>query len=431
MSEVKINIYVKKTTPRLNYVVNELFKGRLGLVPKLYTDLTLFENSTGAKLNYSDLEIPNIPQIIPAALLFEKRIQKQELESTKANKILYLFPIKGHSLGFDPLAAVFFHLSRYEEYLPHRTDVNGRYLDSDSILTKNGVQSFPQVEYYAQDLINWLKNYYPLLDCDLGKFKHEITVDIDQFFALKHKGLARSFLALLADLPKGKARNRLAVILGLKKDPNEVYAEIIAACLRKNIKPKFFVQVGENSRFDHNNPPHLSAVKEMVNLLALQAEVGIHPSYYSSENNDKLVQEVERLKRIVAVPITRSRQHYLRFKLPDTFLRLQELGIKEDYSMCYASQNGFRAGTCKPFKIYDLQKEEVLDVTAFPGTFMDLNTVRSSSTAEESIRGGVELLNEVRSFNGIFISIWHPEVLSGQNLPFSSMTVFNALLNHA
>lgn len=430
MSEVKINIYVQRSTPRLNFVVNEIFKRRLGLIPKIFTDLTLFNQAIGARLNYSHIDIEHIPTIPPSALLFEKRIQPQELNPVKKDKILLLFPIKSHPLSFDPLAASFFLLSRYEEYLPHRTDDNGRFLELDAVLIKNGVHYYPQVEYYSQALFNWLKEFYPDLEGDLGAFKHEVTVDVDQLFALKHKGLARSFLALMADIPKGKARKRLAVIFGLKSDPNAVYEDIIASSIKKGIKPKFFIQVGDNSKFDHNNPPHLSAVKELINLLALQAEVGIHPSYYSSDEDDMLALELERLKRIVAVPITKSRQHYLRFKLPETFQKLEELGIQEDYSICYAAHNGFRAGTCKPFKIYDLQREEVLGITAFPGTFMDLTAVRGADNEKAAIEAALDLIREVKSFNGVFVSIWHPEVLSGQGLPFSSINLFNALLEH-
>ena len=67
--------------------------------------------------------------------------------------------------------------------------------------------------------------------------------------------------------------------------------------------------------------------------------------------------EKNRLEGITNMQTKRSRQHYLRFSLPETYQQLIDLEIEEDYSMGYASHVGFRASTCTPFYFYDLDFE--------------------------------------------------------------------------
>ncbi len=51
-------------------------------------------------------------------LLFENEIKKQEIQVVEKNNVKVLFPNEEDDLGFDIFSAVFYMLSRYEEYLP-------------------------------------------------------------------------------------------------------------------------------------------------------------------------------------------------------------------------------------------------------------------------------------------------------------------------
>ncbi len=434
MTHPTLNIFTKKINPRLIYTVNEVFVRRLGLEPKLFNDQDAFQQAEGAKLNYSSElidgdEVLNLP---PAGLLFEKRIQAQEHEAFKQDHLLFLFPIKSHDLGFDPLAASFYHLSRYEEYLPHRNDEHGRFLEEDFLLVKHQAEDYPHVEGYAQLLGKWLATKFPILTVagDQQSYQHVVTVDVDQLYALKQKGLARTVFGLSKDALQGKVGKRVAVLTGSQKDPNDIYDELFAASAAAQAKTIFFFQVGEGSRYDQNNPPHLSSVKDRMNRIAIQSQLGIHPSYYSSDDPHMLQKEIERLRSIVPSPVVMSRQHYLRFQLPDTFRRLQEFGIEEDYSIGFTTRNGFRAATCKPFRGFDLEREDIMEITFMPSCFMDLAAVRKHLRSEEAISAGQRLRATVRSFSGQFISTWHPEVLTGQGVDYPSMPILMELLEH-
>ena len=49
----------------------------------------------------------------------------------------------------------------------------------------------------------------------------------------------------------------------------------------------------------------------------------------------------------------------------------EKAGIVEDYSMGYPSHAGFRAGTCNPFRFYDLPGERESELQIMPFQVMD------------------------------------------------------------
>ena len=67
--------------------------------------------------------------------------------------------------------------------------------------------------------------------------------------------------------------------------------------------------------------------------------------------------EKQRLEHILGETVYHNRFHFLRFTLPQSYQQLLACGISDDYSMGYADQIGFRAGTCTPFYFYDLENE--------------------------------------------------------------------------
>ena len=83
MNANHLNIYSVKRNHRFNYVISELFERRMGLKVAVFTNLEEFIKQVGPRFNYSHQSIKDVPQIIPAKLLFEKRIQEQDLDINK------------------------------------------------------------------------------------------------------------------------------------------------------------------------------------------------------------------------------------------------------------------------------------------------------------------------------------------------------------
>ena len=136
--------------------------------------------------------------------------------------------------------------------------------------------------------------------------------------------------------------------------------------------------------------------------------VGIHPSWQSGDNEKILKEEIERLQAITDKPVSKSRQHYIRFLLPGGYRRLIENDIREDYSMGYGSMNGFRASVADSFYWFDLEEDKQTGLLIHPFCFMEANSYYeqhySAEQALEEMRHYYSVIKEVK---GSYIMIWH------------------------
>ncbi|MEQ9188481.1 MAG: hypothetical protein RLP15_12150 [Cryomorphaceae bacterium] len=430
MTSPGIHLFVEKRNHRLQYTVFEIFMRRMGISAVLVADIDDFEAHTGPKLNYSTQTVSEgIPTLAPLGILFEKRIQPHEIEWSVEGDLL--FPIQNHVLGFDPLAAIFYLLSRYEEYLPHRKDEHGRFLSEQSVLVEANCHQVPLVELYVDRLFEWLAGFYPSLKRSKSSYTPWVTLDVDQLFSMKAKGLVRSVVSTARDALRGRLMERTSVMLGRKSDPNDIYDRVDAILQPKQLRPVFFMQVGESSRYDVNNPPHLYDVRQRINEIALSGEIGLHPSYYSSERDGTIARELERLRQITSSGVSKSRQHFLRFILPQTFRTLAESGVTDDFSIGFHDRNGFRAGTCKPFGLFDLEKDETIQLTMYPMAWMDLVATRNFPREQDAWEELDRLLSAVKAHGGHFVSTWHPDVMAASDEHYSTWNIFERFVEHA
>jgi hypothetical protein len=142
------------------------------------------------------------------------------------------------------------------------------------------------------------------------------------------------------------------------------------------------------------------------------ARVGLHPSYASNVSDKRLLEEKQRISQILVKDVVESRQHFLKLKLPQTYRRLIKEGFKKDYTMGFADQPGFRLGTAHPVYFFDLETNQATDYKLIPFVYMDgtFNEYLHYSI-EESKVVVQKLLDEVRTYGGIFCFIWHNETI--------------------
>lgn len=81
--------------------------------------------------------------------------------------------------------------------------------------------------------------------------------------------------------------------------------------------------------------------------------------------------------------------------------------------MGFASQTGFRAGTCTPFKFFDLNNNRQTKLVIHPFQVMDVTLKNYMQLQpEEAWQLTEKLMLEIKNVNGTFISLWHNESLS-------------------
>ncbi|MCK5028900.1 MAG: polysaccharide deacetylase family protein [Bacteroidales bacterium] len=396
----------------MNFICKDIY----GVDYKLTTSMEEFVSSDTAKINYSEESIDGSIHISPINLLFETNILQKKIKvSDWEDQIIFFQTSENVDIPFDLFAASFYLISRYEEYLPFSADKHGRFEANQSLAGKNGFLQEPVVDQWVCKLGKMLNEKFPNFKPCERKFKYISTIDIDNAYAYLYKGTVRTIGASMRDLFKldfNENIKRFQALTG-EKDPFDTYGYLDALHKQYNINPLWFFLVGNYNTYDKNLPLDNEAFQELIKEVCAVSEIGIHPSYESNESFDQLKKEFDYLSGVTGKPITKSRQHYLRLLFSETYQNLLKLGIKEDYTLGYASDVGFRAGTCTSFQFYDLYNEKATDLRIHPFYVMDatLNQYLKLNI-DEAVELIAKIIKKVKQVNGTFISLWHNESLS-------------------
>ncbi len=410
-------VYCPKPTNRVHYVCDLLLGNLLGAEWELTNKEEKFLAYDGPKINYTKNAIKAKAVYIPASgFLQERGVHYFQPGIRWDNDLPQLFPDPdNHGTGFDLFSATFFMVSRYEEYLPHKTDTYGRFEAGESFAFKNHFLQKPVVNQYALLLKNLLKNMFPALSLPDQEFTFMPTYDIDVAYAYKGRGLIRSMLGVLRSLGQRDLKSiaeRLRVVLQRGKDPFDTYDYQLNLYKQSGIKACYFFLLGNYGYYDKNIAHYSKSLITLIKKIGDYAYVGIHPSFAS--NSDDALPEIEtkRLSNILNQEVKMSRQHYLKLHIPGTYQKLLEANMSHDFTMGFASQPGFRAGICSPYRYYDMQSEKTTPLIIVPFTVMD-GTFRQylGLNPEQSLPVIKKLINEVVKVGGTFVSLWHNDSL--------------------
>ena len=417
---MKMLVLVPKVTGRVMYVFDLIFSQLLGIEYELTSDNEKFKAFDGSKFHYGMQRLDAEPFVKAVDLLFERHIHEQETESVDYEDVKGLFPVYGKDtmMPFDVFAATFFLVSRYEEYLPQVRDKYGRFQAESTWMYENGMLQKPLVNIWAKSLGKELKAIYPDLSIKGRKFTFVPTYDIDAAWAYKHKGLYRTVGGFLKDLASGdreRIRERHQVLRGKRRDPFDSFEFQFALQKEFKLKPIYFILCGEYDNNDKNISIRRIAFQSLIKSLGDHADVGIHPSFSSYLDIDKMRTEIDNLSEVLHRPLTKSRQHFLRMNLPRSYQKLIELDISDDYTMGFASQAGFRAGIADTFRFYDLENDMVTNLRVHPFALMD-GTMRDylNLDVDTSLALAKQLVDEVKAVGGTFIYLTHNETLGGE-----------------
>lgn len=410
-------VYAENITPRLRYILDFIGRQLFDEALPLTSNLQEFETSSLLKINYSPAETndPREFYIQNTSLLFESGIRAQPIECFEINFRKAFFQTRG-DLPFDIFAASFYLLSRYEEYLPHEKDEYGRYAYTNSLAYRENFLHLPLINFWLDDFKKALLRKFPGLVLKMKQFKCVISYDIDIAYGYLHKGLKRNMGGLARSFFQGdwsEVTERINVLRGKKKDPFDCYEWLDALHLYCRIKPYYFFLVAHRvSRYDKNISTNQKAFYDLIQYYSGKYKIGLHPSWQSGDDRKLLKEELEWLEIVAERKIVHSRQHYIRMSLPQTFRELIRCGIQKDFSMGYGSINGFRASVCSSFSWYDLQEETTTALQLFPFCYMDANSVfEQKHSPKEAYAELVQYYETVKKLNGLFISIWHNNIL--------------------
>ncbi|MBN1185944.1 MAG: polysaccharide deacetylase family protein [Bacteroidales bacterium] len=410
-------IYAENITSRLKYIADFIFADILGIELQYINDLEVILDANEPIINYSYDTIDNSFKIIPHGLLDQSHVHEQKTEMGLWDGLPVFFQTStGGDLPFDILAASFFLVSRYEEYLPHEKDVHGRFEYTQSISNEYNLLKRPVVDEWSFKLGYVLQQKWPELQIKQRVFNHISTIDVDFAWAFKNRPFYRTLGAFCRDLIKAdfvSFFDRIKVLTGKMDDPYFTFDFIRDVHQNAETKPTIFIQIGKRGKYDKNISIKNKKLRRFLQDLSSWADIGVHPSYASHDDMKTLKREIIGFREFIGKKEVKSRQHFLRLTMPDTLQNLANIGVVEDYSLGYAGSTGFRSGTCTPHYFYNLLSEDIVMMKLMPLHVMD-NSMKKymKYTPDEGLEEIKILRERVKQVNGTFITLWHNQALS-------------------
>lgn len=425
----EIDILCRERTSRLEYVT-----GFISSVTGLRFRILLTPEDSKYLINYGPSPLVSAFNIPEAGFLSERGIRPFEPEIQKDNGF-YLFPSTGFDLPFDIFSAIFYLISRYEEYLSFDPDRYGRFEANQSFSYRQNFLQQPVVDQWLQIFKNKLTSKFPGLICDQPVFTFVSTIDIDSPWAFRFRKAGGNLSGILRNILSwdiSAAGHRLKVLAGKEKDPFDVYSFISETEKRYGFTSTFFFLLAHNGKFDLNHSIHSAEFGRLVKDVTRNRPVGIHPSFSSSSRQKELSEEIEKYISLTGEKPVRSRQHFLILRFPDTYRQLISKGISDDFTLGYATIPSFRAGTTYSFRFYDLEREQQTNLIIHPFTVMDVTLRKYMGLSPEQATSYVsDLIAKIKVVNGVFTSLWHNESLSEYGVWKGWRNVFTEMVREA
>jgi hypothetical protein len=331
----------------------------------------------------------------------------------------------------DIIAAACFVLSRWEESVVPIRDQHGRFPAAASVAYRQGFLDRPILDEYALILGEWLRVLLPSWQPRSRPFAIKLSHDVDHLRRYPHPRNALRTVG--GDLLRRRSLRRALV------NGSEAIRDYIVPHRTQYMKGiEWLADQSQEHGLGNDafyfmaakpGPPdgdyHLTSrvVRRRIDALRAEGfEIGFHAGYQTLGDPERLAEEKARLDVVLGETRYGGRQHYLRFRVPDTWRHWEQVGLAYDSTMGYADHEGFRCSTCHPFRPFDMEQNRELELWEWPLIVMDrtLFQYRKLSPAQAETRI-FELARRCQRVEGTFTMLWHNSSLNGLWEPWSEM----------
>ncbi len=428
-------IRVDDPSPRAQYALKHLLGRMTGWSVAFAATEEEFRSSTLPRLRYGARADTNDPALVlhASGVLARAGTVLEEPSVGMEAGIPILYP---SSAGDDPVAGTFYLLSRCEEFRSTRYDVHGRLPSDAHFAVRHGFEQLPVIDHWMWRLVVALRARFPELPEPATTYRHVLTVDVDNGSMVLGRPGWKQAGAIVRGLAKGdiaEVRTRIQVLIGRSPDPFDRYDKLVQLARSGQVDRMiaFLLMRGEGA-FDHASDHRHALMRKRIVEMDEAFEVGLHPSYASCVDQAIAQEDRARLEGIVKHPVRIGRQHFLRWRFPNTLAYLNEQEFTEDHTLGFSDRPGFRAGTCTPFPWYDLEHECETDLMLWPFAVMDSALHdRMGMGPEDAARTMCAVSDAVRAVKGTFVSVWHDRFLSGYGAWRGWPEALNSVVAHA
>jgi hypothetical protein len=301
-----------------------------------------------------------------------------------------------HIVYTDVIYNTFFYISRAEELLVSKRDEHGRFLAKYSMLGQKNRLMIPLIDEYSRAMIK-------LLDLPLPEpgYSHiYLTHDVDSIAHYRHlRGAVGGVL-------RGQLKQVLAARRDIHNDPAYTFSWLIAQDKKVELAQSiYFVKdtPGRGKDYPQYDLDGADFVGLKRQLEDSGAQLGWHSSCYSLDGSPR------RLITLSPDSLTLHRSHYLNCSI-EKMQQLVDMGVKDDFTMMFADQAGFRLQTTRAVRWINPLTWQLTELTLHPMTVMDCTLSHEhymGLTEDEAYFECQRLFEKVHQNAGEVVLLWH------------------------
>ena len=375
----------------------------------------LYGNEQGVKLvgytadeslwpNYRVVVVPNGHMghqiVLPTEEDLELRIEKQD---------------KTYIVHTDVIYNTFFYISRAEELLVGERDEHGRFLAKHSMLGQKNRLMIPLIDEYSRAMIKMLDLALP----EPGFSHIYLTHDVDSIAHYRH------LRGAIGGIMRGQMKQVLAARRDIHNDPAYTFSWLIAQDKKvEEAEVVYFVKdtPGKGKDYPQYDLQGADFTGLKRQLEDSGAQLGWHSSAYAIGEEAKGEEAIRREKH---------RSHYLCCPI-EKMQQLVEMGVKDDFTMMFADQAGFRLQTTRAVRWINPMTWQLTELTLHPMTVMDCTLSHEhymGLTEDEAYFECQRLFEKVHQNAGEVVLLWHNTIISDNNYHKSLYPKVLELLN--
>lgn len=363
-------VYTQKITPRIDYIFKQICVNMLGMEISFTSEIEKFISHNKPKLSYGKVPLGSELFFEAADLLFERDIESPSIEVSKWGNTKGFFPTSEKSaLPYDIFAAAFYLITRYEEYLPYKSDEFGSFPVDQSLAFENDFLEQPIIDIWAEIFLNTVLMSFPKLNYQKNAYKVNTLIEAKQPFAYANQELVNTVVGYIKEIGQWKINEvvtRSQTLLGLKPDPYDTFSWVIQNTKMAEKQLIVFFMLGDTDVILERQNTNSPRFHQRIKFIGDYEELGLIFSKAAINDHQIMKEEKSRMEAISHRPVQSSMFVDNTLKLPNAYRGLIQLEIEKDYSMVYRNAIGYRAGTCSEFLFYDLEHEVKTPLTISP-----------------------------------------------------------------
>lgn len=315
--------------------------------------------------------------------------------------------------GIDIFASSFFMLTRWEEYVIKTRDKHNRFPGKKSVAVKNNFQRRPVVNEYIELIWSYLEFCGLDVERKSRSYVLLLTHDVDIFE--RYNTTFKYFRAMLGDIVQRKRPSLifkttidyLKVKLKKLNDNYDTFDLLMDISDEFGVKSHFYFIPAQKREEDFEYDIKDKKVRASISRILERGHyVGLHGSYRAFDDPILFSMELKRFN-MIQFELTEGRQHFLRFKNPDTWQIWEDNNMKSDSTLAYEDDIGFRCGTCYDYSVFNILTRERLKLKEYPLIAFDGPLKLKYPDPGDFFNECIKINNVVRKYNGCFVFLWH------------------------